>query len=229
MSRHLLPPPVTYGSHRSEWADCQACPLCHTRTKVVTFRFHVDGRNVSTRKAHPYFEPSCDILGIGEAPGESEDVRGFPFVGPAGKKLSKCINRALDLLRDNYRVEKRPTIGLTNLVACLPQDDDGLRAPNKLEILHCQPRLDQIVASCKPAWIICFGKPAKNNFPGGFTSSVKNFSLGGISDVLHPSYFLHIENAAMRNTQFALYETELARIFKQWADYVKKVQTRRVS
>ena len=37
-----------------------------------------------------------NVLFVGEAPGESEDVLGFPFVGPAGKLLDHIIKEIRD-------------------------------------------------------------------------------------------------------------------------------------
>jgi DNA polymerase len=37
----------------------------------------------------------CDVLFIGEAPGESEDAIGIPFIGPAGHLLGRIIDEAL--------------------------------------------------------------------------------------------------------------------------------------
>ena len=59
----------------------------------------------------------CDVLFVGEAPGESEDTIGKPFVGPAGKLLDYIIGRALQ------GTELRAAF--TNLVCCIPRDDDG--------------------------------------------------------------------------------------------------------
>jgi uracil-DNA glycosylase len=36
----------------------------------------------------------CDVLFVGEAPGESEDVTGTPFIGPAGRLLDEMIANA---------------------------------------------------------------------------------------------------------------------------------------
>jgi uracil-DNA glycosylase family 4 len=48
----------------------------------------------------------CDVLFIGEAPGQSEDVVGRPFVGPAGKLLDRIIEDALSGITVNKRVCK---------------------------------------------------------------------------------------------------------------------------
>ncbi len=67
-----------YALHLAKWHDCTACSLHEHR-----------GRMVFARGKIP-----CDVLFIGEAPGESEDVLGAPFKGPAGKLLDQIVERA---------------------------------------------------------------------------------------------------------------------------------------
>ena len=56
-----------------EICDCQRCDLGKTRSKFV---FGVGN-------------PNADLVFVGEAPGEQEDIAGEPFVGRAGKLLDK--------------------------------------------------------------------------------------------------------------------------------------------
>ena len=68
---------------KSVCADCTRCGLCETRHNVV---FGVG-------------KEDADIMFVGEGPGEQEDLKGQPFVGPAGKLLDDmlCI---IDLSRE---------------------------------------------------------------------------------------------------------------------------------
>ena len=52
---------------------CQKCDLCQTRTNAVPGKGNLN----------------AEIILVGEAPGRSEDKRGEPFVGSAGKRLNK--------------------------------------------------------------------------------------------------------------------------------------------
>ena len=56
--------------------SCQGCELAKTRTNCV---FGTGNRE-------------ADILFVGEAPGEQEDLQGEPFVGPAGKLLDDMLS-----------------------------------------------------------------------------------------------------------------------------------------
>lgn len=57
--------------HVERWKDCTACPLCRQRYRICLARGDIP----------------CDVLFIGEAPGQSEDATGLVFWGPAGDLL----------------------------------------------------------------------------------------------------------------------------------------------
>ena len=61
---------------------CQKCQLGNSRNNFV---FGVGDKN-------------ADLLLVGEAPGEKEDLEGVPFVGRAGKLLDKILS-AISLSR----------------------------------------------------------------------------------------------------------------------------------
>lgn len=67
-----------YSAHVERWKSCQRCALGRTRDKIVLAKGRLP----------------CDVLFVGEAPGESEDVIGLPFVGPAGRLLDEMIRDA---------------------------------------------------------------------------------------------------------------------------------------
>ena len=123
-----------YRDHKSYWSTCNLCDLCHGRKHVVLARGKVP----------------APVLFIGEAPGNSEDVLGRPFVGPAGHLLDQIIEQALDGQYD---------YALTNLVACIPKDETGNKTeePSADSIKACAPRLQEFVRLCKPQLIVCVG------------------------------------------------------------------------
>ena len=75
---------------------CTRCPLCETRTNVV---FGVGPRN-------------AQILFIGEGPGQQEDLKGEPFVGPAGKLLDDMLSI--------IELDRRENCYIANIVKCRP-------------------------------------------------------------------------------------------------------------
>ena len=113
--------------------SCYRCGLCEKRHNVV---FGVGNRQ-------------ADILFIGEGPGEQEDLKGEPFVGPAGKLLDDmlCIID-LDRHRNCY---------IANIVKCRPPNN---RDPHETEQDACIDYLRNQVALIRPKIIVCLGRIA---------------------------------------------------------------------
>ena len=126
---------VSWKEHVKQWKDCKKCPLAGQRHLIVLARGRIP----------------CDILFIGEAPGDSENLTGQPFVGPAGKLLDHIIEVAIG--HDGFRM------GFTNLVACYPKEakDAGDNEPTPKEIEACRPRLEQFIKLCSPRLIVAVG------------------------------------------------------------------------
>ena len=129
-----------YRLHVRTWKDCQDCPLCGIRRQVVFARGELP--------AH--------ILFIGEAPGESENAIGYPFVGAAGDLLDDMLEAVIPPIL---------TYAITNIVACYPNDETRLRAPTRQEALACRPRLSELIAVCQPKLIVTLGQIAKRYLP----------------------------------------------------------------
>ena len=113
--------------------DCTKCGLCETRHNVV---FGVGNRN-------------ADILFVGEGPGEQEDLKGEPFVGPAGKLLDDML-AIIDL-------DRHKNCYIANIVKCRPPHN---RDPLEMEQDACIGYLRHQVALIKPKIIVCLGRIA---------------------------------------------------------------------
>lgn len=112
--------------------QCKRCDLAETRTNLV---FGVGN-------------PSADIMFIGEGPGEQEDLKGEPFVGPAGKLLDDMLS-IIDLDRSKCYI--------ANIVKCRPPFN---RDPMEAEQEACIGYLRQQVALVNPKIIVCLGRVA---------------------------------------------------------------------
>ena len=112
--------------------QCTQCGLCRTRHHVV---FGVGPRD-------------ADVMFIGEGPGEQEDLKGEPFVGPAGKLLDDMLS-IIDLSREKAYI--------ANIVKCRPP---GNRDPLEEEQAACVGYLRQQVALLQPKIIVCLGRIA---------------------------------------------------------------------
>jgi uracil-DNA glycosylase len=136
----------------------------------------------------------CDVLFVGEAPGESENVSRIPFDGQAGRLLDDIIRRGITLDYPTYRV------GICNLVGCIPRidpdEDDNGRAgrkagePEDHQIKACGPRLIELVRLANPQLIVCVGKLAKDWLTVGMKSSIDVDRNIPRVHIVHPSWIL---------------------------------------
>ena len=94
--------------------------------------------------------PKAKILIIGEAPGADEDEQGKPFVGRAGKLLTKVIE-AIEL--------KREDVYIANIIKCRPPDN---RKPLDDEVEQCEPYLQKQIELIDPEFILALGLTAIN-------------------------------------------------------------------
>ncbi len=124
----------------SDWLEleqtclsCTRCGLCEQRRNVV---FGVGNRQ-------------ADILFIGEGPGEQEDLKGEPFVGPAGKLLDDMLS-IIDLDRNS-------NCYIANIVKCRPPHN---RDPLETEQEACIRYLEQQIRLIAPKVIVCLGRIA---------------------------------------------------------------------
>ena len=109
---------------------CEACGLCKTKTNTVF--------GSGNEKA--------ELMFIGEAPGEKEDLSGIPFVGAAGKLLDKYL-AAVDIDRDN--------VYIANILKCRPPHN---RDPLPTEEEACIGFLREQVRLIQPKLIVCLGR-----------------------------------------------------------------------
>jgi len=117
---------------KAHCVNCRACGLESTRTNVVF------GKG----------DPDSDIMFIGEAPGEKEDLSGLPFVGAAGKLLDKYLG-FIGLETDD--------VYIANVIKCRPPKN---RDPLPEEEEKCIDFLRRQVAIIDPKIIVCLGRIA---------------------------------------------------------------------
>ncbi len=98
---------------------------------------------------------------VGEQPGDEEDQKGHPFVGPSGRLLSKAMHEAgLD----------REKIYVTNAVKHFKFVERGKRRihskPSGIEISACRPWLEAELDAVKPELVVCLGATAAQSLMG---------------------------------------------------------------
>lgn len=119
-------------SLRTKCLECKACPLHETRTNVVFGKGY----------------ENADVVFVGEAPGNKEDLSGLPFVGAAGQLLDKYLNFIGMSLEEIY---------IANILKCRPPNN---RDPLPAEEDACIGFLREQLAIIKPKIIVCLGRIA---------------------------------------------------------------------
>ncbi|HEU0140287.1 MAG TPA: UdgX family uracil-DNA binding protein [Bryobacteraceae bacterium] len=135
----LIPLDPDIGKLREAAAGCQACDLYKRGTQTVF--------GAGT--------PQAKVMLVGEQPGNDEDLKGLPFVGPAGKLLDKALASA--------GIDPKQTY-VTNVVKHFKWEPRGKRRihskPNQAEISACRPWLDAEIQMVQPKVIVCLGATA---------------------------------------------------------------------
>jgi uracil-DNA glycosylase family 4 len=158
-----------------EVSACVRCPLHRGRTKVVFGNGNAD----------------ADLMFVGEAPGQQEDLQGLPFVGRAGNLLDQLLQ---DVGLD------RTDVFVTNVLKSRPP---GNRDPQPDEIDACKPYLHRQIELIEPKVICTLGNFATKLLTRsnrGITSvhgRPQVHELGGRTVRLYPLYH---PAAALRST-----------------------------
>ena len=174
-------------------ADCRACRLCTDRTQAV---FGVGSR-------------TADWMVVGEAPGETEDRRGEPFVGPAGQLLdamlaaiglsrqvdatTKLIAARADSAGAEGQKPSQAGVYIANVIKCRPPNN---RNPQPDEMAQCEPYLRRQVALVQPKIILAMGRFAVQALLGTdepigrLRGRVHHYQGVPVIVTYHPAYLL---------------------------------------
>lgn len=151
----------------------------------------------------------CDVAFVGEGPGDSEDVLGQPFRGPAGFRMDYIIERALG---------SKFSYALMNLVGCVPRyEETGPKAtaPEHADIQKCKPRLEELLTLANPKLVVAVGAVASKYLEPGLKDSVK-VPLGvAYAEIIHPAFILRkntVVQGQLTNNCIVAIKTALRRI-----------------
>ena len=174
--------------------DCRACPLWAAATQTVF------GEGPHT----------ASIMLVGEQPGDAEDIKGRPFVGPAGHLLDRALEEAgLD----------RTQAYVTNAVKHFKFVPRGKRRihqkPNSTEIRACNQWLEQELALIDPPLVVAMGATAVQGVFGKAMPIGKNrgqvLEHGGrkVIVTVHPSYLLRVPDEEAKHREYAAFVEDL--------------------
>ncbi|MFE3176308.1 UdgX family uracil-DNA binding protein [Amycolatopsis sp. NPDC059090] len=139
------PDTASLGALRDAARDCRGCGLYHDATATVF--------GAGPQRA--------EIFALGEQPGDQEDQRGEPFVGPAGRLLDRALGDA-GLERDR--------LYLTNAVKHFKFQLRGKRRihdkPSRSEVVACRPWLVAELRAVRPRLVLLLGATAAQSVYG---------------------------------------------------------------
>jgi uracil-DNA glycosylase len=177
---------------RDEAASCTRCDLYQRATQTV----FGEGRT------------GASMALIGEQPGDQEDKRGHPFVGPAGRILDRALDEA-GINRDDVYV--------TNAVKHFKWTERGKRRihqrPNGSEIRACRFWLDGELGAVRPGLVVLLGAVAGEAMFGSryrvgeHKGQAEEASLGSwrglVVGTIHPSAVLRGPDQEDRDRAYA--------------------------
>lgn len=139
-AQQWVPPhPRNIDELKAAAADCHGCELFENATQTVF------GRGA----------PHAKMVFVGEQPGDVEDRRGLPFVGPAGHLLREAVDDAGIDPSDLY---------ITNAVKHFRFEARGSRrihqSPGPAHIAACRPWLVSEFSLLKPELVVILGATA---------------------------------------------------------------------
>jgi len=193
-------PPATLDEIAQGIALCRRCPIGCTGTRAVA------GEGPDRAR----------LLIVGEQPGDLEEQRGRPFVGPAGRLLDAHLARAgID----------RSLVHITNAVKHFKFEQRGKRrihqSPTAGEIDLCRWWLDAERRLVRPDFIIALGASAGRAILGRTPNIGRECGDAiALPDntrlwlTMHPSYLLRLD-AAARQREEERFQTHLKALGKE--------------
>lgn len=148
---------------------CYRCSLGNTRTHAVVGRGNL----------------KAPIMVVGEAPGQTEDETGLPFVGKAGQLLEKILA--------SVQLDTQKHVYICNINKCRPPDN---RVPTTEEMEACKPYLLEQIRLVDPKIILFIGATAVKGLTGDKRAISKirgqwmEWDGRLCMPIFHPSYLL---------------------------------------
>ena len=188
---------------REDARTCQDCPLWANATQTVF------GAG----------DPHARVMLVGEQPGDEEDKKGLPFVGPAGRLLDKALEAAgVD----------RAHLYVTNAVKHFKWQLRGKRrlhkTPAQREVDACHQWLEREIATVKPQVIVALGSTAaKAVISKDFKVSIQRGQFvesplaPHVFATLHPSALLRLQDDEEKEVAFRQFVRDLSLIKKALA------------
>jgi DNA polymerase len=202
----FFPAKINYSALRDAAANCMGCDLYKVGTQTVFGEGPVP----------------AELMFVGEVPGDEEDLRGHPFVGPAGRLFTEALSEAgID----------RERAYVTNVVKHFkwkpaPRGKRRLHEkPNATEIRACVPWLGAEIKVVRPSVLVCLGATAAQALLGKDFRVTKMRGQWLVSEhaektiaTIHPSAILRAPDAETRARQYGEFVYDLSIIARDIGD-----------
>ena len=185
-------------SLREAARGCRGCDLYKRATQTV----------IGEGKAR------AKLMFVGEQPGNSEDLQGHPFVGPAGALLRKAMERA--------GIEPK-SVYITNAVKHFKFVERGKKRihqkPKTIEIQACEPWLEAELELVRPQLVVALGATAAQTFLGSSFRLTKHRGevlasplAPRVTATVHPSSILRAPDDKARRRELGKFIEDLRAI-----------------
>jgi DNA polymerase len=160
------------------------------------------------------------VVLVGEQPGNSEDIEGKPFVGPAGRELDRgLVEAGID----------RGEVYVTNAVKHFKFEERGGRrihqTPKQIEIKACRPWLDEELDLLAPEAVVALGATAAKALLGASFRVTRERGRLLDSDIapivaatIHPSAILRERDDEARQAERQAFASDLAVVARALKD-----------
>jgi uracil-DNA glycosylase family protein len=191
----FLPSEHTLPALRAAMPGCRGCDLYCNATQVVP------GKGA----------PRASLMLVGEQPGDQEDLKGEPFIGPAGGVLRKAL----------AELGIEPTsVYMTNAVKHFKFIQRGKQRlhqnPRLSEITACRPWLAAEIEAVKPRVVLCLGASAAKSLLGGTFALMRDRGrlhptpyADQVMATVHPSAILHARDHMHADQLYHFLKTDL--------------------
>jgi DNA polymerase len=180
---------------RSKAGGCTLCPLYKHATQTVFGEGPRDAR----------------LVLVGEQPGDSEDIAGHPFVGPAGQVLDRALKEAgID------RAKAYVTNAVKHFKFALRGKRRLHQRPTHAEVKLCRPWLERELSLLEPDIVVALGATAGLALSGralpiqetrGRELRWNNGRRGLLT--VHPSYLLRLQDETAKRAEYAKFVSDL--------------------
>jgi uracil-DNA glycosylase family protein len=191
----FLPEKKTLTTLREAAAGCRGCHLWRGATQTVF------GEGLKRSR----------VMLVGEQPGDVEDRKNRPFVGPAGRELDRGLEKAGIAREDAY---------VTNVVKHFKFEERGRRrihqTPKRFEVEACKPWLMEELRVVEPDAVVLLGATAAKALLGSsfrlthHRGELLDLDLAPIvTATIHPSAILRAQDDAAREEQRRSFAADL--------------------